>query len=363
MNKFLNVFFGASLFMLGMISMYLFNKKYNQLAPSDRLIALADGFLISRALYVVAELNIADELRDGEKTAETLAAKLNINTDAIFRLLRMLSAHGVFFQNKNGSFALNDIAQLLTTTHPQSMHGFLLHEDDARWQAYGKMMYTIQTGNPTFNHLFGEGYFDYIAHDKKRSKQFDQGMATLSEAENKQIATLFDCRNFSNIVDVGGGIGGLLAAILHKNINAHGVLYELPHLENMAQKYFTQQNLHGRAKVFTGSFLDAIVPGGDLYIFKRILHDWNDDVCVKILQNCQAVMSDSARIVIFDCVVPEGPSYDISKDIDIIMMVIFGGKERTKKDFEQLFARAGLKVDKISPMPGTMLSIIEGRRL
>ncbi len=358
-NIALKIVASGILFAFGMFTMRIIEKRQKQITPVDRLISLADGFLISRALYVVAELNIADQLRDGEKTAQEIAEKLNLNAEAVHRLLRMLAAHGVFTQSVNNSFALNDVAQLLTTTHPQSLHGFLLHEDDARWQSYGKMAYTLQTGNSTFNHLFGEGYFDYIAHDKKRSEQFDRGMATLSEAENKLIASTFNFSPFNHIVDVGGGVGGFLTAILEKNKKIQGVLYELPHLANLAQEYVTSKGLTNRIQIITGSFLESVVSGGDLYILKRILHDWNDEVCIKILQNCHNAMGDNARLLILDCIVPEGSSYDISKDIDIIMMVIFGGKERTKKDFEKLFEVSGLKLDKITPIPGSMLSAIE----
>jgi len=362
-NFLLTLVSGVVIFLLGMISMHILSKRQKSVSLSDRLIAFADGFLISRALYVVAELNIADTLVDGPKTAQEIAEKLTLNRDAVLRLLRMLAGHGVFNQNDDGSFALNDLSKLLTTSHPHSLHGFLLHEDEARWQAYGSMTYTLKTGKPAFNHLFGEGYFDYIARDKKRSEQFDRGMATLSEAENKQIAHAVNFLPYHRIVDVGGGVGGLLAAIMHKNPDIHAVLYELPHLQPLAEKYIFERGLGNRIEIATGSFLETVVSGGDLYILKRILHDWNDEICLKILRNCHKAMDHYARLVVrsFDksFKANEGKQYDISKDIDIIMMVIFGGKERTQKDFEKLFEASGFKLDKITSIPGSMLSAIE----
>ncbi len=349
----------VGMFLVGMFSMHLIYPKKIQKKPEDRLVSMIDGFLISRGLYVVAKLSIADELKKGGKTAQALAEKLTLNADAVYRLMRMLSGHGIFNHNKDNSFALNDISELMTTTHPQSLHGFLLHEDEARWESYGKMEYTLKTGKPTFNHVFGEGYFDYIARDKQKFEQFDRGMATFSEEENKRIATAFNFGPFNHIVDVGAGVGGLLAQIVHTYPTKQGTLYELPHVQEMAKNYIEKQGLTNRINVVTGSFLESVVQGGDLYILKRILHDWNDEVCTTILKNCRRAMSNNSRLVIFDCIVPDGPGYDISKDIDIIMMVIFGGKERTKKEFEILFEKTGFKLDKITTIQGTMLSAIE----
>lgn len=346
-------------FLMGLLSMRVINKYYMLKQSSvDRLIAMADGFLISRGLYVIAELNIADQLINGPKTAEQIAQNLNINSEATFRLLRMLSAHGIFKFESDSTFALNEISELLTTKHPKSLHGFLLHEDESRWQAYGALSYTLKTGKPSFNYLFNEGYFDYISRDKKRSEQFDKGMANVTEEESKFIANNIDFSKYSHIVDVGGGVGGLLAAILNK-YPSHATLYELPHLAPSAENYLKEKNLASKVQVATGSFLDSVISGGDLYILKRIMHDWNDETCVKILKNCHNAMKDNSHLIIFDCIIPDGNSYDISKDIDIIMMTIFGGKERTKKDFESLLNAAGFKLVEVKHVAGTMLSEIK----
>lgn len=386
---FLKVVSAVLLVAAGMITMRVIDQRTQKGSSSDQLIALVDGFLPSRALYTVAELNIADQLVNGPRTADQIAHALDLNADAVHRLLRMLAAHGVFTQTGD-RFALNALSELITTNHPHSLHDFLLHEDPERWESYGKMKYTIQTGKPSFNHLFGQGYFDYIARDKKRAEQFDKGMATFSQTESNAIADAYNFAPYNTIVDVGGGVGGLLVAILEKNPrpvmltprlrsglkadrlpsealakdgSKQGILYELPHLAGLAKKYVADHGMADRINIVTGSFLESVVAGGDLYILKRILHDWDDQIAVQILKNCVSAMKDDARIVIFDCIVPEGSSYDISKDIDIIMMVIFGGKERTKKDFENVFAASGLKLVKATPIPGTMLSAIEAVKI
>lgn len=359
-----NIIISLLFFLVGLASMHLIYQYYlPKKSPIDRLIAMADGFLISRCLYVVAELNIADQLVNGPKTAEQIAKNLNINSDSTFRLLRMLAGHGIFNYESNSTFSLNEISELLTTKNPQSLHGFLLHEDEFRWQAYGALSYTIKTGKPAFNYLFNEGYFDYIARDKKRSEQFDKGMANISEEENKQIAKSINFSEYPHIVDVGSGVGGLIAEILNKNTQLQATIYELPHLVPLATNYIKEKNLADRVQIVAGSFLDSVASGGNLYILKRILHDWDDETCIKILKNCHKAMDINARIIIFDCIMPEGNTYDISKDIDIIMMTIFGGKERTKKDFETLLNAAGFKLDKVNTIPGTMLSEIEASKI
>jgi hypothetical protein len=315
-------------------------------SQADRLIALADGFLVSRGLYAVAELGLADHLIAAPKTAQELAQELGLHAASLFRLLRMLAAHEVFDYQEGDLFALNDMSYLLTTDHPQSLRGFLLHEDEARWQAYGQMSYTLKTGSPAFNHLFGEGYFDYIARDKKRSEQFDQGMAAISHEENKQIVNAIDFSCFHHVVDIGGGVGGLLVALLQKYPLLNATLYELAHVKPLAEQI----------TLVSGNFLESVVPGGDLYILKRVLHDWDDEACIKILHNCRQAMGNKGRMLVCECIVPEGDGYDISKDIDIILMVVFGGKERTRKEFEQLFNAAGLKIDQIISVEGSMLA-------
>ena len=356
----IKTFYGLVFFILGMATMHVIRVYHEpKESAADRLIALADGFLVSRALYAVAEFRIADQLCAGPKTAYEVAQALDLHPEAVHRLLRMLAAHGVFTHLPNDTFALNSVAELLTTNHPQSLQGFLLHEDPTRWQAYGDIAYTLKTGKPAFNHRFGEGYFEYIARDRKRSEQFDKGMANISEEENKRIAATINFSPFKHIVDVGGGVGGLLAAIIHAYPSLYGTLYELPHLVPLAQEYVAKQQLTDHITIIAGSFLNEVVSGGDLYVLKRILHDWDDETCVKILKNCRAAMGDTGRIFVFDCIVPEGGAYDISKDIDITIMLIFGGKERTRKDFEGLCASANLKLWNVSAVPGTMLSCIE----
>lgn len=358
---------GILIFTLGLISAYLVNKYTKPKQTStDRLVAMADGFLISRGLYVIAELKIADQLIAGPKTAAQIAHNLNLNGEALFRLLRMLAAHGVFKFVSDTTFALNEISELLTSNNPNSLRGFLLHEDPARWQAYGALDYTIKTGKPAFNHLFGEGYFDYIARDKIRSEQFDEGMANLSESENLAIASKLDFSRYTHIIDIGGGVGGLITSILNQYPLCRATLYELPHLVPLAKNYLQQNSLVNRTKIVAGSFLDTVIPGGDLYILKRIMHDWNDETCLKILKNCHRAMQynnqlNNSQLMIFDCIVPAGKDYDISKDIDVIMMTIFGGKERTKQDFEIILNQAGFTILEVTTVPGTMLSCIKAK--
>ncbi len=332
-------------------------------SPQDRLISYVDGFLISRGLYTVAQFNIADSLQSGPKTAEEIAYELDLDADCLHRLMRMLASHGIFMFLDNRYFALNEISELLTTNHPQSLHSFVLHEDLARWQAFGSMSYSLQTGKPAFNYLFKQGFFDYLAQDQQRAAQFDKGMATFSETENACVAQALDLENHTIIVDVGGGVGGLLTQIMQLNTTVRGVVYEIPHVCQAACDYIHEHNCINRIDVVSGSFLESIVAGGDLYILKRILHDWDDATCVQILKNCAQALDDHGKIIVCDCLIPDGNSYDISKDIDIIMMVIFGGKERTMQDFKKLFAQAGLQVVRIYPIAGTMLYAIEGEKL
>lgn len=324
----------------------------------SKLAEMSYAYVLSRAIHVAATLGIADLLVQGPKNANELAMLVGAEPQSLYRLLRTLASHGIFLEEKDNSFVLTPLAQLLTTAHPDSLRLLLMKEDESRWNAYGDLLYSIKTGRPAFNHHYGIGYFDYIAKNRQLSESFDLGMANLSAKEDCLIANSFDFSPYRSIVDLGGGIGGLLAEILKKNPSSDGVVYELPHLMDRVEAFLQEQGLLPRCKFVSGSFFQSIPEGSDLYMLKRILHDWDDQACLSILRNCREAMMSTSRLLIIDAVMPEGNVPHESKDFDLFMLALFGGRERTQKEWQRLLEDSGLRLAYIWPTPSS-LAIIE----
>lgn len=326
-----------------------------------QLMELASAFILSRAIHIAAEIKVADNLVDGPKNIEWLAQKTATNTDALYRLLRLLASYGIFSHDTSDNFSLTPLAQQLVSTDPNSLWAWVTyHNDTNRWRAYGDMKYSIETGMPSFNHLFGKGYFDFIAENPSLATQFDEGMQNISKEENKQITDSYNFSLYPVIVDIGGGKGGLIAEIVSNNNTVdQGILFDLAHAESSAHEYITERQLQHRINFVTSTgFFDPIPKNADLYVLKRILHDWNDHDCITILKNCSHAMTESSYLLIIDAIVSQENVRDFTKDIDMAMMVLFGGKERTKTEWISLLEKADLQLVDIYSTP-SLLSIIK----
>lgn len=326
----------------------------------QKLTELACSHILSRAIHVAARMNLADYLMHGPCSVDELAIKAHANADALYRLLRLLASNGIFYEDEHGMFSLTALAQPLLSDHQQSLRSWLMYHDgdESRWRSYGHMDYSIQTGKPAFNYLYGQGYFDVIAQDNQKAVQFDEGMRNISQEENSQIVESYDFSPYKTIIDIGGGKGGLLSEILKNNSFAYGILYDLLHVMSSAQDYLSKQKLEGRYNCLPGSFFESINKGYDLYLLKRILHDWNDEDCVRILSNCRESMTKKSKLLIIEAVIETGNTKDFAKDVDLAMLVLFGGKERTENEWKILLQKANLKLLHIYKTQ-SMLSILE----
>jgi hypothetical protein len=218
----------------------------------------------------------------------------------------------------------------------------------------------VRTGEPAFNHVHSTAFFEYLSRHPEASRWFDRGLANFSTPENAAIVSSYDFMHFRKMVDVGGGQGGFLAAVLNAYPSARGTLYDRDAVVEQPA-YLTTAGLINRCEVVAGDFFESVPSGGDAYILKRILHDWNDESSVRILRTCRNAMDAKARILVVDAVVPQGNEPHPSKVMDILMMVLLEGRERTEQEFQELFRLAGLKLTKIVATP-SVLSIIEGER-
>lgn len=333
-----------------------------KLPPSAVMLNLSIGYWVARLIYVAAKLRLADFLKGGPRTPEDLAAAAGVQAPALYRILRALASLGVFAEIKGRRFKLTPLAATLQTGVPGSLHGFaVMINEKYIWDAWVELLHGVKTGEIPFVKAHGVPPFEYLEKHPEDLQIFGESMTSLSRTENPAIAAAYRFSSFRTLVDVGGGYGSLLATILKANPKLKGVLFDQPSVIARARtdQHLTAKGIAERCAFESGSFFEA-VPKGDAYIMKYILHDWNDEECVKILANCRAAMNKNGKVLVVDTVIRPGNDPGWGKLLDINMLII-GGRERTKQEFAEMFAKAGLKLIRVLPTKSP-LSIVEGVR-
>jgi O-methyltransferase/methyltransferase family protein len=336
-----------------------------QQSAEEVILGLALSYLASRSLHVANELGIADLLKDGPQDVEELARATGAQQQSLYRLLRMLAGHGVFAEDSPGRFRLTPAAAVLQRRVPGSLHDAVkmvgdMAGDGSWWNAVGHLRHSVLTGEPVFNYVHGMGFFEFLTQHPEAGKWFDRGLANFATPENAAIVGAYDFTPFPRVVDVGGGQGGLLAEILKAHPAVMGTLYDCPEVVQ-EPAYLTDAGLINRCEIVGGDFFKSVPIGGDAYILKRILHDWSDQRCVQILRTCREAMGEKTRILVVDAVVPPGNESHPNKVMDILMMALVEGRERTEEEFRDLYRQAGLKLTRVIATP-SVLSIVEGER-
>ena len=326
------------------------NKPTTEQPAAAQILQFITNFWSSRAVYVIAKLGIPDLLRAGPKTAEELASATKMHAPSLFRVLRALASIGVVTATGDGRFALSPVSELLVTDAPGSLRWFTISElGQEHYPAWGNLMHSVKTGEIAFDNFFGVDIWKYFQQNPEDGAVFQNSMSGVTAATNEQIRSLYDFSPFGTIIDIGGGHGGLITSILQANPNTKGVLFDAPQVIEAARPKIEAAGLADRCETVGGDFFKAVPPGGDLYMMKWIIHDWNDDQAITILRNCRNQMKPGGKLIIFDSVVPETNEPDFSKFFDLNMLVMTGGKERTKKEFAQILEAAGFKLLRVIP--------------
>lgn len=329
------------------------------LPPHAVLMGLMGGLWVSQSIAVVAKLGVADALARGARTSDELAAATGSHGPSLFRVLRALASVGVFVEESPGRFALTPVGETLRSG-PGSLRGmavFLGEPFHAR--AVGDLLHCVRTGKPAFEHVHGARFFDYVTAHPDAAEVFDEAMTANTSAQQDAVVGAYDFSGIGTLVDVAGGHGSLLAAVLRATPTLKGVLFDLPHVAAKARRVFEAAEVADRVEVASGDFFKAL-PAADAYMMKHIIHDWDDDRCVQILQNCRKAMRGAGRVLVVDGVIPAGNDPFPGKLLDLEMLLMTdGGRERTRAEFEALFARAGLKLSRVLPTRSEV-SIVEG---
>lgn len=299
---------------------------------------------------VAAELDIAQLLKEKPRTIEELAGLTNSNKENLFRMMRALASQGIFKQQKDLTFCNTAMSDALTDNNGSLRYMILHHLGEINWHALGSLSWSVKTGEDAFSHLHGKRIYDYLKEDQDESELFDKSMTNLTELAIEPILNAYDFSGLKTVMDIGGGEGLLLAGILFKMKNLHGILFDVPDGLRKSPEILQKYGVNERVQTIPGSFFDEGLPPADLYILKNILHNWSEAECISILTNIRKAMPEHGKILVVEMIISEDNKFSYGKLIDIQMMVFMNeGKERTRKEYEALFHKSGLAISKIVP--------------
>jgi hypothetical protein len=326
----------------------------------EYLFQLAIGYMPAVALNVVARLNIADLLRTGPKSIASLSQDSGCHENVLYRILRALASLDVFSEIDDRKFALTPLAELLRTDHPNSIRATVLFMgNQLHMRTFAELMHTVKTGKTAVEYAIGKSFFEYLKEAEEDSQAFNDAMTIATANVVPSILESYDFSNIETLVDVGGGHGLLLASILHLYPALQGVLFDVDHVITGALPRLKQLGLGSRCRCVAGDFFMPPLPSGDAYIMKHVIHDWDDHRALQILKSCHSALSDKrqGKIILCEFVISPGNQPNISKWIDIEMLMLPGGRERTEEEFTQLLRHAGFRLSRLIHMKSSMCLI------
>ena len=331
---------------------------------AELMIRLATGYRLSQAIHVFTKLGIADLLASGPKTSDELAHAAGAHAPSLYRLLRAMAACAVVTEPSPGTFALASFGACLRRDAPDSVRStVLLFGSDNFWTTWGDLLHCVGTGETAFSHLFGvAGTFDYLASHPEDAALFNAGMGDVAAVTAKAIVAAYDFSSAHVLVDVGGGRGALISAVLNAHQQLRGVLFDLPRVVATAREELERAGIADRCATIGGDILSSIPVGGDVYLLSRVIHDWDDEKSVRILRNCRAAMTPTSKLLVAERIIPETVEPGIHAQAqllsDLNMLVRNGGRERTDTEYGALFAAAGFRLSRTIPT-GIEIGLIE----
>jgi DNA-binding transcriptional ArsR family regulator len=339
-----------------------------RLAASRRLAELVNGYQISAAIGAFARLGVADALAEGPASPAELAAQLGADPRSLERLLEATLEVGLFETRDDGRYSLTPLGQLLRGDVEGSLRRLaIVSTDEWRWRAYGHVTHALLTGEPGFVPAHGCRFWEYLADHPAEAASFNETMSRISAARDAVLAGTYEFGDLRRLVDVGGGDGSLLCAVLARHPRLQGVVVDLPGVVEVARRRLLEAELAERCEVIAGDFLEAVPPGGDAYLLSWVLHDWDDETALRILVNCRAAMDDAARLLVVELIVPAADDQTAApgvtrlvKQTDLEMLAVVGGRERTAAEYTELLAKAGFSLARILPLEGMPWCVMEG---
>ena len=321
---------------------------------------LVNGYQVSQAIHVAAELGIADLLAEGARSSDDLAAAAGADGDSLYRLLRALASVGVLHEDDGRVFSLTPVGDQLRSDVPGSLHGWAVFVGQPSfWQVWSNLLYSVQTGENAFRHVHGQDVWSYRAERPDESAIFDAAMKSRTGATNAALVEAFDFSRFRALVDVGGGNGALLASVLASQPELEGVLFDQSHVVSGAGPVLEAAGVADRCRIESGSFFETVPAGGDAYLLKWIIHDWEDADSIAILRVVRAAMSEGATLLVVERDLGAPNADPPTKFSDLNMLVAPGGRERTQDEYAALFEAAGFRLVGVTRTSGELV-VYEG---
>ena len=323
--------------------------KPEELPPAAELMKFIVGKWISKPLYVAAELGLADLLDQGPRSIEDLARNSGAHAPTLYRIMRALASVGIFSETEDRHFELTPMAEYLKTGLMRSMA--LMFNSVWNDQAWEYLLDSVKTGRTPFEKAHGRSLSQWLATHPEAAQVFNQANAVKAAQTHRAILDVYDFSGLDNLIDVGGGLGALAAEILTAHPGMTGTVFDTPAVIEEARKFIQARGLGDRCRTVAGDFFVNVQAGGDIYILSNILHDWPDEQCRTILANCRRAMKPESGLLVVEMIVPPGNEPSIAKLLDLEMLVITGGRERTEMEYHQLLEASGLEVSRIIPTP------------
>jgi hypothetical protein len=329
------------------------------LPPHVQLIQMGAAFWVSRVVYATAKLGLADQLAAGPKNATELAGPMQVHAPSLHRLMRTLASLGLLTERSEQRFALTALGEALKTGALGSARASLLTLG-SRWlqSSFDEIVHSIQTGKTGFEKAQGMALFDYLAQHPEEASLFSETMVGIHGEETPAVAAAYDFSSFDTVVDVGGATGNMLAAILTRHPRPRGVLFDRPHVVSDAPALLKAKGISDRVTIEAGDFFATAPAGGDAYVLSHIIHDWNEDQCLTILGNVRKAMKPAGRLLIVEMVLPAGEAPHPGKMLDMVMLVLPGGQERTEAEYRTLLGNAGFRLSRVVPT-SSAVSVVE----
>jgi hypothetical protein len=316
--------------------------------PHVQLIQMGAGGAIAQVVQFAAKIGLADHFADSPMSAAELAPSLDLHAPSLHRLMRTMASLGLFTEGESQRFSLTKLGEALKTAAPGSARATLLMTGSS-WvgSGFANLLHSLQTGRPGFEKAQGMPFFDYLAQHPEDASVFSGAMVGFHGAEPPAVAAAYDFSQFGTVIDVGGATGNMLAAVLARHTQPRGLLYDRPHVVVDATELLETNGIVDRVTVEAGDFFKSVPSGGDAYILSHILHDWDDDRCLTILGHCREAMKPDARLLIVEMVLPLGDAPHPGKILDMVMLALIGGQERTETEYARLLHKAGFRLSRI----------------
>src|SRR5215831_17887314 len=324
-----------------------------------QLLRMTDGLILHQALYAVAKLGVADLLRDCNRSTSDLAEALRVNEDALYRALRFLAGQGIFCETAPRTFMNSALSRYLCADVPDSVRSILVFRGSPYYfSSFGDFLFSVETGTPAREKALGIDSFEYLRRNPEEARIFDEAMTAISALWAAEIATAYDFGTWASLVDLGGGNGLLLATILNAYPRLRGVLADqAPVLDRARERGHLSANLSDRTQFEAANFLDAVPSGCRAYMMKNILHDWDDGRARQILLNCRRAVPEDGALLLVEYFVADRNVSSLGKTVDLVMLAVTGGRERTVDEHRELLAISGFRMNRVIPIRNEVVII------